>query len=166
MKEAIAEKKLREDLYYRLNVVPIFIPPLRERKEDILPLAEYFLEKTAAENHREKKILTAEARNKLLAYSWPGNVRELSNVIERAVVLDCGKQVAASHLFIETPSEQAHEESVDDSQKIPVGMTLQELEKRLIIETLLAQQNNKKKTAEVLGITPKILEGKISKLNL
>lgn len=101
MKGAISEKRIREDLYYRLDVVPLHIPPLRDRKEDIIPLAEYFLEKTAAENNREKKTLTAEAKKKLIAYSWPGNVRELSNVIERAVVLDRGKQVAPEHLYIE-----------------------------------------------------------------
>lgn len=101
IKEAIAEKKLREDLYYRLNVVPLFIPPLRDRREDIVPLAEFFLEKTAADNNRAKKTLTQEAKKKLLDYNWPGNVRELSNVIERAVVLDNSKQVAPSQLYIE-----------------------------------------------------------------
>lgn len=101
MKEAIAEKMIREDLYYRLDVVPIVIPPLRDRKEDIIPLADYFLEKSALENHREKKKLTAEAKKKLLAYPWPGNVRELSNVIERAVVMDNAPQVGPEHLYIE-----------------------------------------------------------------
>ena len=100
MKEAIANKLIREDLYYRLDVVPIQIPPLRERKEDIIPLAEYFLEKTAIENHRNKKKLTAEAKKKLLKYAWPGNVRELSNVIERAVVLDNDPQVSPVNLLI------------------------------------------------------------------
>ncbi|MEI8366418.1 MAG: sigma-54 dependent transcriptional regulator [Parachlamydiaceae bacterium] len=100
MKEAIAKKLIREDLYYRLDVVPLHIPPLRERKEDVIPLAEYFLEKTALENHRKQKKLTAEARKKLLAYSWPGNVRELSNVIERAVVLDDSPQVSADNILI------------------------------------------------------------------
>ncbi|MEI8124472.1 MAG: sigma-54 dependent transcriptional regulator [Parachlamydiaceae bacterium] len=100
MKEAIANKLIREDLYYRLDVVPIQIPPLRERKEDIIPLAEYFLEKTAIENHRNKKKLTAEAKKKLLKYAWPGNVRELSNVIERAVVLDNDPQVSPANLLI------------------------------------------------------------------
>jgi two-component system response regulator AtoC len=166
MKEAIAEKRIREDLYYRLNVVPIFIPPLRDRKEDIIPLAEYFLEKTAAENHREKKQLSPEAKKKLLAYNWPGNVRELANVIERAVVLDSGKQVSPAHLFIDNFASMDKEVSTDDQHPVSVGMTLQELEKRLIIDTLLAQQNNKTKAAELLGISPKILNSKISKHNL
>lgn len=100
MKEAIANKMIREDLYYRLDVVPLHIPPLRERKEDIIPLCEYFLEKIATENHRKKKKLTAEAKKKLLAYAWPGNVRELSNVIERAVVLDDSPQVSPDNILI------------------------------------------------------------------
>lgn len=88
IKQAIENKVLREDLFYRLNVVPIYLPPLRERKEDILPLAEYFLEKFCADNNRQKKALTAEIKKKLLGYPWPGNIRELANVMERAVVLD------------------------------------------------------------------------------
>lgn len=107
MQEAIAERRMREDLFYRLNVFPIMIPPLRERKEDIIALAEYFITKTAQDNHREKKTLTADAKKKLLAYNWPGNVRELSNVIERAIVLDNGKQISATHLFIEKTSKKA-----------------------------------------------------------
>ena len=75
MKEAIAKKMIREDLYYRLNVVPLYLPPLRDRKEDIIPLTHYFLEKIAFENHQESKTLTKEACQKLLDYSWPGNIR-------------------------------------------------------------------------------------------
>lgn len=95
---AIADKILREDLYYRLNVVPIHIPPLRERPEDILPLARYFLITMCLENHKETKELTPEAEKKLLSYKWPGNVRELANVIERAVVMDDSSEVELSQL--------------------------------------------------------------------
>lgn len=95
---AIADKILREDLYYRLNVVPIHIPPLRERPEDILPLARYFLTTMCLENHKETKELTPEAEKKLLSYKWPGNVRELANVIERAVVMDDSSEVELSQL--------------------------------------------------------------------
>jgi two-component system response regulator AtoC len=100
IKEAIAERKIREDLYYRLDVVPIFLPPLRDRQEDILPLARYFLEKVALENHRKNKTLTPEGEKKLLSYSWPGNVRELSNIIERAVVMDDGDKIGRDQLMI------------------------------------------------------------------
>ena len=151
MKEAIAHKMFREDLFYRLNVVPIYVPPLRERGEDIVPLAEYFLEKVAQENHRTSKRLTDEARKKLLAYNWPGNVRELANVMERAVIMDNGNEVAASHLLIESTS----------SPSIPAGRSLQDLEKQLIIETLQAQKNNRTKAAEILGISTRTLRNKI-----
>ncbi len=165
MKEAIAEKRMREDLFYRLNVFPILIPPLRERKEDIIPLAEYFITKSSLENHREKKTLSADAKKKLLAYDWPGNVRELSNIIERAIVLDNGKQIGATHLFIESqesPKDEPPAKSKDRSrQKIPIGLTLQEVEKRLILATLLAHQNNTTKAAEMLGISQKVLKNKI-----
>ncbi len=167
MKEAIAEKKIREDLYYRLNVVPINLPPLRERKEDIIPLANYFLEKLALENHREKKKLTSSAEKKLLAHQWPGNIRELANVIERAVVMDSGRQVSAEHLLIEGMEEPAKtSEDATEDTKLPAGLTLQELEKRLIVETLQAQQNNRTKTAEALGITTKALRSKIQDYDL
>lgn len=93
IKEAISSKILREDLYYRLNVIPIHLPPLRERKEDIIPLAECFIERACKENHQKQKTLSEEAKSKLLSYKWPGNVRELGNVIERAIVMDQGKVI-------------------------------------------------------------------------
>lgn len=154
MKEAIAEKRIREDLYYRLDVVPIYLPALRDRKEDIVPLAEYFLEKSAIDNHRERKKLTAEAKKKLLSYNWPGNVRELSNVIERAVVMDNAPQVAAEHLFIE--GHVSRDE----------GSTLQEIEKLHIMKTLQAYSNNKTKAAESLGISPTTLRNKLQEYKL
>jgi two-component system, NtrC family, response regulator AtoC len=156
MKEAISQKMIREDLYYRLNVIPIYLPPLRERKEDIIPLANHFLEKAAAENRRERKTLTPDAQKKLLAYAWPGNIRELSNVIERAVVMDNALAVAAEHLYIEGIKEPM----------ISKGVTLQELEKQLIIETLQAQKNDRALAAKSLGITTRKLTSKMQEYNL
>ncbi|MBA3817064.1 MAG: sigma-54-dependent Fis family transcriptional regulator [Parachlamydiaceae bacterium] len=184
VKEAIAQKIIREDLYYRLNVVPIYLPPLRERKEDILPLAEYFLEKISRENHREKKVLTQSAKTKLQRYDWPGNIRELANIIERAVVMDTCLEVSADHLFIETgggieiganvvlntestkKSKEAKKSKTPDKYFVTVGKTLQELEKQLIIETLEAHQNDKNKAAEILGISPRTLKTKITAYKL
>lgn len=100
LKEAIQSKIIREDLYYRLNVVPLYLPPLRERKEDILPLATFFLEKFCRENRKKRKTLLNEAKERLFAHHWPGNIRELANVIERVVVLDFDQNVAAEHLSI------------------------------------------------------------------
>ena len=165
MKEAIAEKMIREDLYYRLNVVPIYLPPLRERKEDIIPLAEYFMKKVALENHREKKELTEDARRKLLSYSWPGNIRELSNIIERAVVMDCAKDVAAEHLYIEATTSSKEDGSFSTPKYPSGGTTLQELEKQLIIETLQAHRNHAE-AAKFLGITPRKLGSKIKEHQL
>lgn len=160
IKEAIAQKIIREDLYYRLNVVPISIPPLRERKDDIIPLAEYFLEKTCQENHRKCKTLSPAARKKLVAYSWPGNIRELANIIERAVVMDAGEQVSPEHLFIDVQGPSIQHDLA------PVGITLQELEKQLIVETLKAHQQNRTKTAEMLGISIRTLRNKINEYKL
>jgi two-component system response regulator AtoC len=101
--EAIAQKILREDLYYRLNVIPIYLPPLRERPDDIIPLAEHFLAKLHRETYKDKlKKLSAESKQKLLDYPWPGNARELANVIERAVVMDSDEIIAPEHLNLET----------------------------------------------------------------
>lgn len=101
LKEAIAEKIFREDLYYRLNVIPIHLPPLRDRRDDILPLSAYFLEKFCLENHKKIKTFSKAAEKKLLAYNWPGNIRELTNVLERIVVLDQAQKVEPEHLMIE-----------------------------------------------------------------
>lgn len=159
IKEALNDKILREDLYYRLNVVPIHLPPLRDRRDDIIPLAEYFLEKFCIENHRPtNKTLTNAAKNKLLDYQWPGNIRELANVIERTVVMDFGKEIAPEHLLIEGLAA--------DQPLMYVGMTLQELEKRLIIETLEAQNNNRTKTADVLGISIRTLRNKLHEFSI
>lgn len=101
IKEAIQNKIMREDLYYRLNVIPIHIPPLRERQEDIIPLANYFLERTSLENKFKQKTLSEDAKNKLLSYGFPGNVRELSNIIERAAVMNRSNEINAKDLFLQ-----------------------------------------------------------------
>lgn len=101
VKELLEGQILREDLFYRLNVVPIYLPPLRERVEDILPLAHFFIEKACEQNHRPIKKLSLEAVEKLMRHRWPGNVRELSNVIERAVVTSSASELSFSDLQIE-----------------------------------------------------------------
>ena len=101
LKEAIKEKIFREDLYYRLNVVPLHLPALRDRQEDILPLCRYFLTKFCAENRRPAKILSKAAEQKLLRHPWPGNIRELANAIERVVVIDSSSQIGPEHLSLD-----------------------------------------------------------------
>jgi two-component system response regulator AtoC len=157
MKEAIEQKLFREDLYYRLNVVPIHLPPLRERKEDILPLAEFFLKRLCEENQKPVKQLKAEAKQKLLDYKWPGNIRELANVIERSVVMNASDTLEAHQIYIELacPVIEAPIHS------LPAGITLAELEKRLILETLAREKNNRTKAAQVLGISVRTLRNKL-----
>lgn len=163
VQEAIKERVLREDLYYRLNVIPIHLAPLRERRDDIIPLAEYFLEHLREENHKKEKKLTKEAQKKLLDYHWPGNVRELANIIERAVVLDLSDQIAPEHLHLELLPASRPETPVESMEK---GITLQELEKRYIIETLQAQQNNRTEAAKHLGISVRTLRNKLNEYNV
>lgn len=167
VKEAVEQKILREDLYFRLNVIPVHLPPLRERVEDIIPLASYFIEKFCMESHLAKKELTERARKRLLGYHWPGNVRELANVIERAVVMGASHTIDQSSLFLDaslslTDGRGTHESSDTDRYTLPVGITLKELEKRLIIETLHAHNHNRKKTAEILDISVRTLRNKIN----
>lgn len=151
MQEAIETKVFREDLYYRLNVIPIHIPPLRERKEDILPLAKFFLEKFCKENHKGPKTLENHAEEKLLDYSWPGNVRELANIIERTVVLDFDSHIEEEHLYLDRATKPKHRG----------GTTLYEMEKKLILETLETHFQNRKKAAQALGISVRTLRNKL-----
>lgn len=181
MKEAIDEKVFREDLYYRLNVVPIHLPPLRDRREDILPLAEYFLERLCIENHKRAKRLSPEAQRKILNYPWPGNIRELANIIERAVVMDYSAEIAAEHLVLEaydhkipapaqTPvspttleeKNTEQEAKVSSSQLEEEDITVHEMEKRLILKTLAKQGHNRTKAAEALGISIRTLRNKLN----
>jgi two-component system response regulator AtoC len=163
IEEAITSKTLREDLYYRLNVVPIILPPLRDRPEDIIPLAEHFIAKFCQESHTETKVLDEEAKRKLQAYHWPGNVRELANIIERAVVMNHVKVISSHSLLLgNTVPAAASPERKKKERNFNVGMTLRELEKRLIIETLEAHNQNRTKAAEVLDISVRTLRNKLN----
>ena len=159
MFEAIETKIFREDLFYRLNVVPVHIPPLRQRPEDILPLARYFLEKFCKENHKPTKELSERAQQKLLHYSWPGNVRELANIIERTVVLDFDPLIDSEHLYLNSLPISTPKPATEKT--LPIGITLHEMEKRLILETLELQHLNRTKTASVLGISVRTLRNKL-----
>lgn len=160
LKDALVAHIIREDLYYRLNVIPIHLPPLRERKEDILPLAQYFIEKTSSYNRSRSKTLSPSAQEKLLRYNWPGNVRELGNVIERAVVLDNGPVIGPDQLIIMVENVE------QSSYSLPVGCTIHELEKQLIIETLRDQQYNRTRSADILGISVRTLRNKLHEYDL
>jgi len=161
--KAIDENILREDLYYRLNVVPIYLPPLRERPEDVVPLAKYFLKRLCQENHKMINRLTDEALERLLAYTWPGNVRELANIMERAVVMNTTLAIEPMDLALDfNKKANAKRAKAPAQNALPIGVSLRELEKRLIIETLQVHNNNREKTAKVLGISTKTLRNKLN----
>jgi two-component system response regulator AtoC len=158
MKEAISQGIFREDLFYRLHVMPIHIPPLRERKEDILALTDYFLQKFCLENHKALKTFSSEAKEKLLSYPWPGNVRELANIIERTVVLDFGSVIEKEHIHLDCIHDLNNDPQTDLSSH--VGSSLLEMEKKLILATL-QKEKNKQKVADILGISMKTLRTKL-----
>jgi putative PEP-CTERM system response regulator len=156
LKAEIEKGNFREDLYYRLNVINIHIPPLRERKDDIPLLAAAFLKECGEENGKKFEGFDAKARTALYAYSWPGNVRELRNCIESAVVMSKGPNITLDDL---PPS--VRNSSEDNVIRIPLGSKLSDAEKIIIRETLTANAGNKSKTADVLGIGRKTLYEKL-----
>ena len=162
LKAAIAEGLFREDLYYRLNVVNIHIPPLRERKEDIPLLAAAFLREFSQENGKAIDGLDPKARLALYNYSWPGNVRQLRNSIESAVVLCKGSMITLEDL----PPNVRGDTGTDDYLRVPVGTTLADVEKEVIRTTLGREGGNKSRTAEILGIGRKTLHRKIEEYGL
>jgi two-component system response regulator HydG len=150
--EEVREKRFREDLYYRLNVVRIDMPPLRQRGNDIVLLAEHFLRRFARENNRRIDSFSDAARAKLVAHRWPGNVRELENAIERAVVFTEGEVVEAEALpFDATPA------TIEGGPRIP-GATMAEIEKHAILATLEAVNGSTSKAADTLDISARTIQ--------
>ncbi len=154
--ESIQQGGFREDLYYRLNVIPLEIPPLRQRKADIRLLSELFLEMSCANNGLECKELLPEAREKLLSWSWPGNVRELQNVIERSVLMSPQRQLSEADILIKDFRPQP-----SDPALMP-GMTVSEAERLLILKTLEHTCQNRTQAAQLLGISIRTLRNKIN----
>jgi len=156
----------REDLYYRLNVISILLPPLRERKEDIPWLIDHFLKKYSEINEKKVRHLTKEAHSLLIRYPYPGNVRELENLIERAVVLCRGERITTQDLpfhLQEEPSEKQGEISVKAK---PLTETLEEIERSLIVKALHDHQGIQTRAAESLGISERVLRYKIKKYEI
>ena len=159
LKQALEEKRLREDLYYRLAVVEIDLPPLRERIEDIPLLINAFLNFFNDKNHKNIKGLTPPCREILMKYPWPGNVRELRNVIERAVILSTSDKIDVHVL----PDRILTYKFEKPTIIIPLGTTVEEAEKQLIFRTLEMQNQNKTRAAQILGISLKTLHNKLGK---
>jgi len=193
MRQYVAAGKFREDLYYRLSVLPLQWAPLRDRREDIIPLAEKLLARHAEKQHRKGVMLDAAAKQALQVYAWPGNVRELDNVMQRALILQAGQILGAADLGIQTieqfspkpsilaelaPIMDGLEETapvavtgfVSEPQELEaedsalLGVDLKRREFEIIIETLKQEGGSKKNTAGRLGISPRTLRYKIARL--
>ena len=160
IKQEIDQKNFREDLFYRLNVFPIKIPPLKDRRDDIVHLAKHFLDRSSNIAKKQGVKFTPEAEDKLANYQWPGNVRELENIVERAVNMLDGKDIGPAVLDISSVS----------SGTLAVGNTpgsrLEELEKQAILKILEELKFNMSRSAKTLGISRATLYNKIKKYNL
>lgn len=164
-KALIAEQKFREDLYYRLNVIPLKLPPLRERKEDIPVLAEHFAKKHGQRNNKAIAGVADETKKLLQKYQWQGNVREFENIIERAVLLCNADTLQPSNLFMDDDAATAAQPASANGAGSPLGNfrgTLQEMERELILRTLEETEGNKTKAAEQLGISIRTLRNKLT----
>ncbi|MCP4645109.1 MAG: sigma-54-dependent Fis family transcriptional regulator [bacterium] len=159
LEEAVKEGVLREDLFFRLNVIPIHLPPLRDRREDIPALMDYFLNRYVQENGRDIAGFSQEARAQFLAYAWPGNVRELQNCIERAVVLSSERTLGPEHFNLS--GDQPPRPDEGDGVRVPMGTTVSEMEKQLILKTLSHCGENRTHAARVLGISVRTLRNKL-----
>ena len=164
IREEVAAGRFREDLYYRLNVFPLAIAPLRSRREDVLPLAMQLLSARTPPGMRVP-ALSAEAAHLLLTYSWPGNVRELDNVMQRALILANGPVIKPEHIQFEMLNEPADATPAPDAQSCgTLARSLHETERDLILDALRAGRGNRREAAERLGISPRTLRYKIARL--
>jgi Nif-specific regulatory protein len=162
LEQAIGAGEFREDLYYRLNVFAIFVPPLRERKPDVLLLADHFVEKFAREHRKEVKRISTPAIDMLASYHWPGNVRELANAIERAVVVCDGQVVHAHHL---PPTLQTAEAS-GTAQTSSFRGALEAFEKDALLDALKSARGNRAKAARLLATTERIFNYRVRKYGI
>ncbi len=169
LQELVTTKEFREDLYFRLSVFPIHIPPLRQRKKDIPALAEYFVELFSREMKRGKLKLSENAIQKLLQYSWPGNIRELQNCLERAVILCDGNRIEERYLLTSSPAQTG---SIGDYLNLQTTLSeikrqaIDEAEKCAILRAWMDNNQNTEKAAHVLGISVKTMAGRLKDLKL
>jgi len=162
LEKAVREFSFREDLYYRLNVFPVYLPPLRERRTDILLLAEYFLDKYTKENRKKIKRISTLAIDLLIQYHWPGNVRELQNCMERAVLICDEETIKAIHL----PPTLQGSDSVSSDRPLSLAMAVEHFERELIIEALKKSKGNQTRAAQHLDTSLRIINYKIHRYNI
>jgi two-component system NtrC family response regulator len=160
----IQDGKFRDDLYYRLNVVTIEIPPLRERREDIKPFIEFYTKKFSAETKYPDLGFSKEAMDKLLKYNYPGNVRELENIIHRAVVLSRGELITAGEISGDLKTESG--EKIEDVSKLDLNEQVESLEKKLVMRALHEAKGNQTQAAKLLGISERNLRYRLNKWGL
>lgn len=163
LEQDILADRFRADLFYRLNVFPIYLPPLRERGSDVILLADHFLLKYSKEMGKDVKRISTSAIEVFLSHKWPGNVRELENCIERAVLLSKADHIDCQHL---PPSLQIQEKEVDKKDKSKLSSVVEAQERALIIEALEETNGNQTKAAKKLGTTKRIIQYKISKMGI
>ena len=165
LRAALEQGRFREDLYYRLNVVPINMPPLRDRREDIPFLAMHFVQKLSKELGAGPKELSPGAVDRLLSHQWPGNVRELENTIERSMVLAAGDTLQAADIRIEAP-RNTQPVAAQQSPLLPEGETLEHWEQMIIRESLRRANGNKSQAARMLGLTRNALRYRLSQMGM
>jgi Nif-specific regulatory protein len=163
LEQDILSDRFRSDLFYRLNVFPIYLPPLRERGSDVILLADHFLLKYSKEMGKRVKRISTAAIEAFLSHKWPGNVRELENCMERAVLLTKTETVDCMHL---PPSVQVREKDADRKEQSKLSSLVEAQEKTLIIEALEEAKGNQTKAARILGTTKRIIQYKISKMGI
>jgi two-component system response regulator HydG len=164
LEEEIAAGRFREDFYYRLNIFPILVPALRDRKNDIPKLAEFFLTRYADKHARQIKGFAPRALDVMMRYEWKGNIRELENTIERSVILCREEFIAPRHLPAQIQASSG--DLPQQSPEIEGGLTLKEMEKQLIISTLKQNEGNRTKTADALGISRRSLQMKLKEYGI
>jgi Nif-specific regulatory protein len=163
LEKAVQDKSFREDLYYRLNVFPVYMPPLRERRTDILLLAEFFLEKYSTENGKSIQRISTSAIDMLIQYHWPGNVRELQNCMERAVLICDGNTIKSNHL---PPTLQTSDSITSDKNPLSLSAAVENFEKDLIVDGLKKNRGNQTQTAKFLDTSLRIINYKIHQYDI
>jgi DNA-binding NtrC family response regulator len=166
LRAALEEGRFREDLYYRLNIVPISIPPLRDRKEDIPFLALHFVRKVSNELGTVAQEISPQAIDRLLTHTWPGNVRELENTIARSLVLAGGDTLEPSDIRIEAPRNSPVPTTSSQEPLLPPGETLEHWEQLMIREALKRANGNKSRAARMLGLTRNAFRYRLSQMGL
>ncbi|HEX5575127.1 MAG TPA: sigma 54-interacting transcriptional regulator, partial [Gemmatimonadales bacterium] len=162
LERALAEQSFREDLYYRLNVFPIFVPPLRSRRADVLPLAAHFIEKYSNEHGKQIKRISTPAIDLLSRYHWPGNVRELENTIERAVLMADGEVIHGHHL----PPTLQTAEATGTVVTTSLGAAVEAFERGIIEDALKTSRGNRSKAARLLSTTERVISYKVKKYGI